>query len=181
MTGKNKLIKQTPEKYCAYCGVKMERKIYASKLEDFGAFMRRKYCCRDCMRKNFVKTNAAYQNNREAHASARKLVYLIDEREKVCEICGSTKNIDVHHKDGDFHNNSKENLMLVCRSCHMKLHRPVQKVCVVCGKECKRTHNGMCDKHYFRWKKYGDPLHKPWSTYTHRQKTENENQQLRLF
>lgn len=159
----SKQRKPTPEKYCAYCGKKMERRIYKSKLEDLSAFKRRKYCCWDCMRKSFVKKDASLQNNREAHASARKLVYLINGREKVCEMCGSYRNVDVHHKDHNFHNNAPENLVLVCRSCHMKLHRPANNVCSVCGKECKRTHNGMCDKHYFRWKKYGDPNHKPWS------------------
>lgn len=181
MKGQSKLIKPTPEKYCAYCGKKLERHRYNGRLEDLSAFKRRKYCNQDCMRKAFVKKDAAEQGNGEAHASARKIAYLIEEREKVCEMCGSTKNVDIHHKDHNYNNNSSDNLMLVCRSCHMKLHRPTKKVCAVCGKECKRTHNGMCDKHYIRWKKYGDPLHKPWSTYTYRKKPENESQQLSLF
>lgn len=176
------LTKPTPEHYCAYCGTKMERKQYPSgKSESIPLFLRRKYCNRECMRKAFVRNESKEQKWGAAHATARKITYLIGEREKKCELCGSTKSVDVHHKDGDYRNNSPENLMTVCRSCHMKLHRPIQKVCVVCGKECKRTHNGMCDKHYFRWKKYGDPFHKPWSTYTHRQKTESEEQQLSLF
>lgn len=70
-------------------------------------------------------------------------------------ICGSTKNIDVHHKDGNYQNNSSENLMIVCRSCHMMLHRP-KSTCVICGEPVKG--HGYCNKHYIRWKKYMNPL-----------------------
>lgn len=158
--------KPTPEKYCSCCGKRMERRRYASKLEDLGAFMRRKYCSRKCMRKGFVKTDAAQQSNRSAHDSARKIVYLIEERPKVCSVCGSTVNVDIHHADGDYRNNASSNLVLLCRSCHMKAHRP-KSVCRICGKAGK-TSQGLCDKHYLRFKKYGDPLHEPWSTYKER-------------
>lgn len=39
-----------------------------------------------------------------------------------CEICGSDKNLCVHHKDLDRHNNSESNLITLCRSCHTKEH-----------------------------------------------------------
>lgn len=176
----SKLTKPTPEKYCAYCGKKLERKRFNGRLEDLGVFNKRKFCNIECMKRGFVKKDGLNQKNEPAHSSARKIAYMIEERDKICELCGSTKSIDVHHKDGDFHNNSPENLMIVCRSCHMKLHKTSSRTCSVCGKECKRTHRGMCDKHYFRWKKYGDPNHRPWSTYI-RKKQENESQQLTLF
>lgn len=159
--------KPTPEKYCEYCGKKLERKRFGKKgkIESITQFLNRKYCDFDCMRKGFVIKDGTHQSNGPAHASARKIVNLIENREKVCELCGSTKNVDIHHKDHNFNNNSSENLMLVCRSCHMKLHRPANNICKICGKECKKTTHGMCDKHYLRWKKYGDPLHEPWSQY----------------
>ena len=148
--------KPTPEKYCSYCGKKMERKIYNSKLEDLGAFKRRKYCCWECMRKAFVTKDASNQAWSGAHESARKIVYLIENREKVCEICGSKVNVDIHHKDGNHQNNDSKNLMLVCRSCHNKLHRQ-KSVCKICGKPAKG--HGYCEMHYQRWKKYGNPLY----------------------
>ena len=49
------LQKETPEKYCAFCGKKMERSRYPSGLEDLGAFKRRKYCSMDCMKRGHVK------------------------------------------------------------------------------------------------------------------------------
>lgn len=155
MKGTRNDIKPTPEKYCSFCGKKIERKIYNSKLEDLGAFKRRKYCCRKCMRMAFVTKDASRQTWSGAHESARKIVYLIENREKVCEICGSKINVDIHHKDGNHQNNVSENLMLVCRSCHIKLHRK-KSVCKICGKTAKG--HGYCNMHYIRFKKYGDPL-----------------------
>ena len=150
-----KVTKETVEKYCQYCGKKLERKRYPYKLEDFGAFLRRKYCNLDCMRKAFITSQKTNQKYAPAHLTARGQVYLKEQRMKVCEICGSTKNIDVHHKDGNYQNNSSENLMIVCRSCHMMLHRP-KSTCVICGEPVKG--HGYCNKHYIRWKKYGNPL-----------------------
>lgn len=151
----SKITKPTPEHYCAYCGKKMERKRINGRLEDLGAFKRRKYCDWMCMRKAFVKKDASTQDSRQAHASAKKIAYLIGNRDKICEICGSTQSIDVHHKDGDFNNNSQENLMVLCRSCHMKLHRPKPK-CVLCGKPVKG--HGYCNMHLIRYRKFGNPL-----------------------
>lgn len=159
------VLKPTPEKYCAYCGSKMERQRYGKRLEDLSAFIRRKYCCRDCMRKAFVCKDSSNQSWKSAHATARKLIHLIEQREVVCAQCGSTENVDIHHIDGVAQNNNSDNLILLCRSCHMKAHRSEVKLCSVCGKECKRTHHSMCEKHYQQWKRNGDPLHKPWSTY----------------
>ena len=39
-----------------------------------------------------------------------------------CEICGVTKDLEVHHKDKNHSNNNPNNLMTVCSSCHQKVH-----------------------------------------------------------
>lgn len=39
-----------------------------------------------------------------------------------CEICGSTRFLEVHHKDRNRANNSEENLQTLCKSCHKKEH-----------------------------------------------------------
>ncbi|MBO5968444.1 MAG: HNH endonuclease [Clostridia bacterium] len=72
-----------------------------------------------------------------------------------CEKCGSNQNVDVHHKDGNPLNNSLDNLQRLCRSCHTKIHRR-QKTCLICGAKAKGY--GYCNKHYIRYKKYGNPL-----------------------
>lgn len=147
--------KETPEKYCAYCGKKMERKRYKHKMEDLKIFNKRKYCCRDCMKKGFVKVGInTKQTSRNAHQSAYTLAYSVLGKEKVCELCGSIKSIDIHHKDGNYQNNTPDNIMVVCRSCHMKLHNPKPK-CKICGQPTKGY--GYCNRHYIRYKKFGDP------------------------
>jgi len=148
----------TPEKYCEYCGKKLERKRYNGKIEDMGAFKKRKYCNQECMRKAFVMKGESKQRYSCAHHSAREIVYVIEKRPKICELCGSTKNVDVHHRDGNYKNNSSENLILVCRSCHMKLHRRIPHKCKVDGCDRNATDLGFCNLHYIRYKKYGDPL-----------------------
>ncbi len=41
-----------------------------------------------------------------------------------CRICKLKKNLLIHHIDSDIINNSKDNLMTVCKSCHEQIHSP---------------------------------------------------------
>lgn len=150
--------KEDPEKYCESCGKRMHRVRFDSgRLEDLSAFMRRKYCNRHCMKKAFVKKGEdTKQKYSCAHHSSRKIAYMILEKEYKCERCGSIINVDVHHKDGNHNNNTPNNLELLCRSCHMKEHHP-RTVCKICGKPANGG-RGYCNKHYIRFRKYGNPL-----------------------
>jgi len=40
----------------------------------------------------------------------------------LCEFCGSKNQLRVHHKDRNRKNNKLENLTIVCKSCHNKIH-----------------------------------------------------------
>ena len=115
------------EKYCEYCGKQLERKRFNGRLEDFTVFKNRKYCNRECMRKDWVKIgdnhNQSYSN---AHTTARKINELILHKE-LCELCGSDTNLDIHHIDGNWQNNNLDNLMCLCRSCHKKYERNKDK------------------------------------------------------
>ena len=110
------------EKYCEYCSNKLERKRFNGRLEDFGVFNKRKYCNRDCMKKSYVMVGKNNQSWSTAHATARKINELFLNKDS-CEICGSEKSLDIHHIDGDWQNNNLDNLMCLCRSCHMKCER----------------------------------------------------------
>lgn len=44
---------------------------------------------------------------------------------KECYFCKSTKHLCRHHIDKNRENNSKDNLVIVCRSCHAKIHNLV--------------------------------------------------------
>lgn len=146
-------MKQPREiRYCAYCKKPMERKRYANgELECWNWYNRRKYCSMDCMKAAFrakPKTGTSWM---AVHYHARLLL-----PDGSCEICGSNKNVDVHHKDGNPQNNSLDNLQRLCRSCHIKAHHHAKK-CLICGSRAKAL--GYCNKHYIRFKKYGDPLY----------------------
>lgn len=150
-------IKETPEKYCQYCGKKLERKrLPNGDLEYFIHFNKRKYCDRECMKRAFLKSGKSNQDWSSAHHTARKINELILHKE-VCEKCGSRTNLDVHHKDFNSSNNAYENLQVLCRSCHMKIHRS-KPICSV--KSCNNAvkGHGLCEKHLQRWRKYGDPM-----------------------
>lgn len=140
--------------YCQYCGKKLERKRFNGRLEDFSVFKKRKYCNRMCMRMSMLKIGNHNQEYRVSHQTAVNIMKL-QEIDKRCLICGKTGKVDVHHKDNDYKNNNLENLMYLCRSCHMKEHRNKQK-CKICGEPMKAF--GYCNKHYIRYKKYGNPL-----------------------
>src|SRR5690606_3770283 len=146
--------KETPLRYCETCGKKLERKrLPNGDLEYLIHFNRRKYCDRNCMAKSFkgrkITDDPSWYT---AHKWAREI-----KKAEMCEIRGSTKNVEIHHKDENWKNNSLENLQALCRSCHVKTHRP-KKSCKICGKPQKGL--GYCNKHYIRFKKYGDPLFK---------------------
>jgi len=41
-------------------------------------------------------------------------------KKKKCELCDSKKNLDIHHEDLDPRNSNVENLITVCRKCHLR-------------------------------------------------------------
>lgn len=144
-------IVQKELKCCAYCGNIMERKRYTNgDLQSWKEYDRQKYCSRDCMRMAFKEKPHHGASWMTAHYHARNTL-----PNGSCEICGSSKNVDVHHKDGNYLNNSPENLRRLCRSCHNRIHKPA-KSCSICGQKVKGY--GYCNKHYQRFKKWGNPL-----------------------
>lgn len=48
-------------------------------------------------------------------------ILLASGREQMCEVCGDTDNLHVHHRDGNHKNNVVENLSWVCVDCHYKV------------------------------------------------------------
>lgn len=60
------------------------------------------------------------------HLSSRVRTYLLDESEYSCSECGWNKihegtgkcPLNIHHKDGDPFNHSKDNLVVLCPNCH---------------------------------------------------------------
>jgi hypothetical protein len=53
---------------------------------------------------------------------ARTIAYEILKLPHVCEICGLECRTEVHHINKDRKDNTRENIMILCRSCHNKKH-----------------------------------------------------------
>ena len=142
-------------KFCGYCQKQLERKRFNGRLEDFGTFSRRKYCDRLCYAKGKIQEDVGKSALLKRASKFRK---------KNCQQCNATKHLQIHHLDEDIRNNSPENLTTFCASCHAKWHWSHGKkalvkssrICSVCGK-AGRTRHGMCQGHYQRVKKYGNP------------------------
>ena len=144
-------MKPTPERFCAYCGKRMERKRMSNgKILSLLHFNRQKYCDRLCMARGWMQKDLPPTTLRNGRARAQHRV-----PPGPCEVCGKHDALDVHHRDKDTNNNAPENLQRICRSCHIKIHQK-RKPCKLCGKPQKGL--GYCEKHYQRFKKYGDPL-----------------------
>src|SRR3990167_4770045 len=102
---------KTKNKRCKFCSKQFNRRRYGKRLEDYGRWTRRKYCSKRCA--NFRKelgSRSGYCWRARQHRKGK------------CEYCPNTQALDTHHKDGDITNNSPENLLTLCKSCHMKLH-----------------------------------------------------------
>ena len=61
------------------------------------------------------KTNVGGVTGRQR---AKKVIPVM----KKCERCGSTHKLERHHKDRDVANNSRKNLEVLCKICHLKEH-----------------------------------------------------------
>ena len=113
-------------------------------------FSRRKYCDMKCSALGAEAKPETGMGWATTHRRARKLV-----PPGPCKRCEKPKASDVHHKDHDHTNSDPTNLERICRSCHIREHQG-GKLCVICGKPQKGL--GYCEKHYQRFKKWGDPL-----------------------
>lgn len=147
------------QKKCLNCFEPLYRKRFGKRLEDLGIFLKRKFCSMYCFREMSVK-------NATSISSARKRAQM--QLKDRCEECGTINKLTIHHIDRNPLNNTPRNLKTLCASCHTKLHwkedkkaKPKKYIgnCEVCGKYglLKRK---MCQMHFQRFKKYGDPLKK---------------------
>jgi hypothetical protein len=77
---------------------------------------------------------------------------------EVCLLCGVKKRLQRHHKDQNPTNNSPNNIMILCQTCHTQIHmidgtwgrkRTLKnKECPVCGEDFrpKKTQTVFCQK-----------------------------------
>ena len=142
--------KPDPEKYCTRCGVRLQRKRYNGTLEDMTRFRARIYCCLRCANSRGIKSRCSSTQHKISQAM----------RGSRCESCGKVpqrqRDLHAHHINKDWTDHRPENIKTLCVGCHLKLHTNPPPPCVVCGAKSRK--HKMCQKHFQRWKKYGDPL-----------------------
>jgi len=109
--------KQEPEKFCEFCGARLQRKVYNGRLEDLGAFKRRKYCNLKCANSKKHPTHWGTH-----HWRARR------HRKEFCEACGITESLHAHHVDGNFKNDDPLNIQTLCTWCHHFLHATAERL-----------------------------------------------------
>lgn len=102
-------------KICEVCGAPFQARHYQGETA--------KYCSRSCLgraRAQRIPKGLANPNARGGTNIYRRLAGA--DEASACVWCGWAKHLIVHHRDGDHHNSSPENLVIICRSCHQKLH-----------------------------------------------------------
>ncbi len=110
------------DRFCKCCGKKLERKRFNNRLEDYSVFSKRLYCDKECMRKDWIGKSQT-QSYRNSHQTARTTAILFFPEITICAICGKVGKMDIHHINEDWQDNRPENLVVLCRSCHMKIHK----------------------------------------------------------
>lgn len=59
---------------------------------------------------------------RGGYADYKKIYRMAYPNQDRCELCGSKKFLVIHHRDENRRNGSIDNLQMLCRSCHSKVH-----------------------------------------------------------
>lgn len=77
-------------------------------------------------REKLLKTSKEhYKKNRDCYIQYRLNYYpyrKILNSESKCELCDTNRDLMVHHIDKNHQNDERNNLKIVCRGCHAKIH-----------------------------------------------------------
>src|SRR3990167_4416255 len=98
-------------KTCEICLADFTRKRFGARLEDLTRFKLRKTCSQSC---GNSRKNPSHKTT--YHLRARALL------KDFCEKCKTSSNLEAHHIDKNYKNNTEWNIQTLCHSCHMKLH-----------------------------------------------------------
>ena len=101
-------------KYCEYCGKPMERPRWSNGELD-STWNNRRFCSSRCYGDWIISQNRA--KRKSGRKRAQRLFPKV-----TCEICGSTLNLQRHHRDNNPLNNARDNVIVVCQICHKNEH-----------------------------------------------------------
>lgn len=104
---------------CQYCGKSFRP-------NDIGSRKNRKTCSKECralyMSEMFSFDSNPFWKGGTCNHTTKKIAVEIYGIEKVCSSCGSKERVNIHHKNRDHTDNSKENLVFLCSKCHSEEH-----------------------------------------------------------
>lgn len=141
--------KPAPLVRCQTCRIPISKAPY----ESLAQFKKRKFCSHKCH--GATTANPEGPTHGGLPHRGRKVARRVKPR-KACEQCGTSKRLEIHHRDGDATNNEPANLQVLCLRCHRAAHKT--HGCKVSNCGSPHCALGFCSKHYYRFKKYGDPL-----------------------
>lgn len=113
-------IEQKPKRYCLYCGNELNPH-------------QSTFCSKECQNKKLQNDYITRWKNGEENGlkgeyqiSNHIRRYFMDKYQCKCQICGwgeineysKTIPLELHHLDGNYLNNTEENLQLLCPNCH---------------------------------------------------------------
>lgn len=72
---------------------------------------------------NSEKGKEGFQKRDTSYTQLKQNESILRSKYDKCQLCGSDhERLEIHHKDGDHGNNDISNLILICPSCHKKIH-----------------------------------------------------------
>lgn len=78
--------------------------------------------CSNCYAKYFRSLNPIYKKDGGVWGYKNYRSTLRRYKKNICERCGSTKNLRLHHKDLNPRNQNENNLTTLCNKCHLRSH-----------------------------------------------------------
>lgn len=152
-------LKPTPVKFCALksCGKKLERKKFPRAMETLAKFRQRQYCGPSCWAEA-LELRVAERSLEALSTGTLKNMARGTFSPGPCAKCGRAAE-EIHHKDRNSRNLSPENLIRLCRACHLKEHgkeevlgrhaykRDPNAACLLCGRRPVHA-KGLCQTHY---------------------------------
>jgi hypothetical protein len=105
--------KLKPEKFCERCEKQLMPRTYSSGEEEYGMFMKRRFCSLACSNTRGKTGKSRTQRMVQAREAALK---------ETCECCGGNHKLAIHHINENWQDNSINNLQTLCVYCHQQWH-----------------------------------------------------------
>jgi len=73
--------------------------------------------------KNKKENNGMWKNDKNDRNFSNLKNIILEDKYVICAWCNSNKHLCVHHIDENNKNDNLNNLVIICKSCHSKIHK----------------------------------------------------------